>query len=285
MPDSKEIQISQNKKNNLIIQATSGHYYNLAEYTNYVCWGLCAVSIFLSFDSDHTIIAFIIFVVDVLALLSEFMIITCTKKAGDLREQFDDRVIFGNDEREETERRRLKEIACKYSSRHKAKCLVQISNTGNDAPPGKKDWYTFSEEVEPIKAQIECIKQNKWWNDEIFNYGRVVIIVVHMVIISAIVAALIIIRPPIDRIINAAGVLVIRYIERVIQHYNYWKTTIKAETALDIVIEQPSLYGIKKCRELINDYRHISVFGCSIIHTFRAKKMAALYSSLTGKEE
>ena len=101
VPNSKEIQEKQNIEDNLIIQAAAGHYYNLAEYLNYICWGLCAVSIILSFFSDQTVIAIIMIIVDLWALVFGFLISRFTKNAGDLMAQFDDRVLKAVDKRNE----------------------------------------------------------------------------------------------------------------------------------------------------------------------------------------
>lgn len=284
IPNSKKIQRKQNEESNLIIQAASGHYYNMAEYLNYGCWAFCAISVVLSFHDDQTIIAVIIIIVDLLALLSGKLINKWTKNAGDLRKQFDDIVLFGKDERKETEKRRLKEISLKYSNRYKKQCLVQISNTGIDEPPGKKNWYTFSKDYDSLQAQIECFEQNKWWNDKILTYGSVIILFIHIIIVVIIVAALLITKPPLSGIANAIGVLFFRYIERMCQYIRYWKTTVKAETALDIVRENPSLYGVEKCQEYVNTYRHIPVFACSWVHRFKAKKLTTLYSAVSKKE-
>ena len=284
VPNSKEIQEKQNTEDNLIIQAAAGHYYNLAEYLNYACWGLCAVSIIFSFFSDHLIIAVLAVSADLLALIFGFKISKYTNNAGDLRGQFDDRVLMAVDKRNEKEKRWLKEIAIKYSQRWKKSCQVQIHNSGRDNPPGKKDWYEFSDEYDSIQAQIECLKQNAWWNDKLSKYGRVVIMVLHLLVIVCIVVALVLIKLPLAGTINAAGVLFFRYIDRIWQNIKYWKTTIKAETALDIVSEHPSLYGIEKCMQYINEYRHISVFACSFIHRIRANKLAELYEKLVSKD-
>ena len=235
MLNSKEIQEKQNFEDNLIIQAAAGHYYNLAEYMNYACWGLCAASIILSFFSDQLIIVIIAAIANLLALLFGFMICNYTNNAGDLRAQFDDRVLLAVDKRNEKEKRRLKEIALKYSKRWKKSCQVQIHNRGLDNPPGKKDWYVFSGEYDAMQAQIECLNQNAWWNDKLSRYGRAVIMVLHLLVIGCVVSALVLIKPPLAGIINAVGVLFCRYINRVWQNIKYWKTTIKAETALDML--------------------------------------------------
>ena len=284
IPNSKEIQEKQNIEDNLIIQAAAGHYYNLAEYLNYMCWVVCVVSIILSFFSDQVIIAIIMIVVDLCALIFGFLISKFTKNAGDLRAQFDDRVLMAADKRDEKEKRRLKEIALTYSKRLSKSCQIQMQNSGRDNPPGKKDWYIFSSEYDSQLAQIECFKQNVWWNDKLLNYGCVVIIVLHLVIIVCIIGLLVIVKPPLAGIISAASVLFLRYAERLWQNIRYWKITIKAETALDIVGKKTSIFGIDKCMQYINEYRHIPVFVCSFIHKIRANRLADLYSEITGKD-
>lgn len=105
--------------------------------------------------------------------------------------------------------------------------------------------------------------------------------VFHTIIIVCIGVVLVLVKPPLAGTINAVGVLLFRYIDRVWQNIKYWKTTIKAETALDIVSEHPSLYGIEKCVQYMNEYRHIPVFANSFIHRIRAKKLADLYNGIT----
>lgn len=284
VPNSKEICEKQNIDDNLIIQAAAGHYYNFAEHLNYACWGLCAVSIILSFFTNNWIIVIIGIISDLLALIFGFMISKYTNIAGDLRGQFDDCVLMATDKREEKEKRRLREIALKYSFRWRKSCQMQIHNNGRDIPPGKKDWYEFSNEYNSMQAQIECLKQNIWWNDKLLDYRRIAVLLIHFLIIISVVVALIIAKPPFVGIINVAGVLVFRYIDRVWQNIKYWKTTIKAETSLDIVSEHPSLYGINKCMDYINEYRHITVFANSFIHRKIANKLSGLYSKITSNK-
>ncbi len=287
IPNSKEIRNKQNEKDNLILQAAAGHYYNLAEILNYICWLLCVVSIVASFYDDEIIAKIIVCIMDTGVVLCGYLLNVFTKNAADLRNLFDYRVLLGSDKDISiNEKKKLTQLSIVYSKRFMKKCQQQISNSGNDKPAGKKDWYVLAKDYEAPQAQIKCLEQNNLFNNKIMNTGYVIGILIHIVIIS--VGVLIIyFNPellPTSGFINAVFVLGMRYVERIIQHIRYFKVSIQSETTLDNNMESPTNDGIKKCMQYLNEYRHIPVLGSSLIHRLKVKGITNLYQEVSKKD-
>ena len=141
LPDSTRIQEVQNEDENLMLQSAAGHYFNVAEYLNYACWMLCIFSTVISFKSGETMIAVVMVAIDLLAALCEIMVGKYMGYGADLRRLFDFRVILGDDKAvESNEKRRLKELTLHYFERYKKSCQRDMQNTGDDKPPGKRNW-------------------------------------------------------------------------------------------------------------------------------------------------
>lgn len=286
MPNSRKIQELQNEEENLIIQASSGHYYNLAEGLNYICWILWLVSAIISFKSGEIVFSVVMVILDVIAVILGILVRKYTKEAADLRWLFDNRVLFNDDKMIESDDiKRITELALNYSYRHNTICQQQIRNNGTDNPPGKRDWYVFTRDYDVPVAQVECIEQNKWWRTKLFNYGYGIFAIIFIIII-AIVITEIIGNPkayPLSGIINAFAMLLFRLGERMQCHIKYTIITIKEEATLDIVREKPSVYGIRKCMDYLNEYRHIPVFGVNLIYRVCANRLSDVYQRLSNK--
>ena len=287
MPNSKEIQELQNKEENLIIQAAAGHYYNIAEYLNYACWILCIISIVVSFtDGDVSIVALCI--IDAIATLCGYLLSFYTKRAADMRLLFDSRVIIGSDNNISLhERRNLIETAIKYSKLFKNQCKQQISNSGSDNPPGKKDWYTFNTVCGFPKAQIVCFEQNNLFKKKIMKLGYLVVAVLHFLACGIITLIVLYSGLSITAavVINAIYIFIMRYGERVYQHWKYHNVSLQSETMIGFVREQPTEEGILKCLQFLNEYRHIPVFGSSLIHRFTVKDIESVYRKVLESEK
>ena len=102
---------------------------------------------------------------------------------------------------------------------------------------------------------MECLEQNKWWDKKLTQYRRVAIVMLQMVVIAAVFFLLYYYRGiPVAAIINVAAIIVFRYGERLKSEIKRYSATIRTDTAMDIVREHPTVYGIKKCMKYTDEY-------------------------------
>ena len=77
------------------------------------------------------------------------------------------------------------------------------------------------------------------------------------------------------------GILILKIIERVIEHYNYHVISIKIETIQKHIENKLTTDNIKKLQLLINERRNIPVLEINFIHRKKAKELSDLYRNIS----
>lgn len=280
---SLDIKRNQNTEDNIKLQCAAGYYYNLAEKMNYICWALCIVAIVVSFisDSDSLVGMSLMLIIDICCIAAAGIVNSSTKSAGDLRKLFDARVLFGdNGGFENTEIRELNEKAIRIISRHKKNYDYISCKNGSDTPPGKRDWYDLSDEIEPLKAQLECQAQNRWWNKEMVKIRQVVLGIVFFIVV--VIVAVLYAKLHISTVAmgNAMTVVFARMCERAVCSKKYYKVSVNIDTQYKTASENVSEKTIKDLQKYIDERRHLPVFEMNIIHRLRAAKLTKLYREI-----
>lgn len=278
LPDSTKIKETQNTEDNIRIQCAAGYYFNRAEMLNYVCWLICIVSSIVSFWSNYLPVAIAMAIMDISALVLGIATNYNTKNAADLRKLFDAHVIFGDSGGfEEAEIRKLNEKAICITKMHEKDYEIISKSDGRGRPPGKKDWYVFSSNKEPLFAQLECQAQNKWWNDKMVSRR---IWVLFFVIFATIVGYIFLFNKlslSVIGMINAIVIILVRLIERGIQYWRYHNISIRIDTMYETTMKNIAKHKICELQKYIDDRRHLPIFEMNIIHKISAAKLTMLY--------
>ena len=275
---SYEIAKRQNEDTSLKIQYAARCYFNSAETYNNLTWLCCFVSlfsIFLPSTFSQNIKSVIPFVFDILAAFFCYIANRKVNKGAKLRKYFDSYVIgIYNKEYAESEIRNLKEYAERNFLKKRSVASVQVAHTGNDVPPGVRDWYVFPKEMDGFKAKFECQRQNTWWNSKLAR----VRLLVSALFFAAIV--LFLICKGFGVIVYSAG-LIIKISERFVENYRYNHISRLIEGSQITVESTVTEDGIKTLQSLIDERRAINVLEISLLHKKVANYLTSLYERIT----
>lgn len=193
--------------------------------------------------------------------------------AAKLRKYFDAHVLnICPNQFSETYLREIKEVAGKIYSKNPQRAKIQITNTGNDSPPGVFSWYVFLKPYTGISAQLECQRQNTWWNSKMFH-KRFVISVCAAVFVSFAFWFLMLNNNILYTFLCSAG-LITKIVDRVIENKKYISLSIQIDGAQQTVEAHPTKEGIEFLQSLIDERRSVNVLELNLVH----KKLANLFS-------
>ena len=162
----------QNEERLLKIQYASRRHYNEAEFTNCVCWALCAISASFALVPNPEPVKLWLLVIPVLlevaAFVSNIVMNNKVEKASSFRGYFDAYVLsIEPNSLDKGETASVNERVESVYRKHIGESTIQISHNGHDIPPGVKDWYEFNEKISDDDAVFECQRQNSWWNNKL----------------------------------------------------------------------------------------------------------------------
>ena len=285
MINSQIISDRQNESLLLKIQYASRRYFNSAEIVNYVSWLLCIVSavmIFIPDSAPELIEKGIPVLLDVFAFITVYIFNSKLKNAASLRNYFDSYVLMiCEDNYTDVRKQELREIALNTYNRHKKEADISIQKTGRDKPPGVKDWYEFKNPVDDLQAQFACQKQNIWWNKKMVKNRMIILPIILFILISFFVVMFVLFKSDAPSIIVCAIGIILKVIERIIEHYFYHKISIKIEAIQNHAERELTVETVKELQELINERREIPVLEINIIHKLKAKQYSSSYEETT----
>ncbi len=281
MINSQIISNRQNESLLLKIQYASRRYFNSAEIVNYVSWLLCIVSavmIFIPDSAPELIEKGIPVLLDVFAFITVYIFNSKLKNAASLRNYFDSYVLMiCEDNYTDVRKQELREIALNTYNRHKKEADISIQKTGRDKPPGVKDWYEFKNPVDDLQAQFACQKQNIWWNKKMVKNRMIILPIILFILISFFVAMFVLFKSDAPSIIVCAIGIILKVIERIIEHYFYHKISIKIDAIQSHAERELTAETVKELQELIDERREIPVLEINIIHKLKAKRYSSSY--------
>lgn len=275
--NSYEIVKRQNEDASLKIQYAARCCFNSAEIYNNLTWLCCFVSlfsIFLPCTFSQNIKSVIPFAFDILAALFCYIANRKVNKGAKLRKYFDSYVIgICNNEYSESEILDLKEYAERNFLKKRSIASIQVAHTGNDVPPGVRDWYVFPKEMDGLKSKFECQKQNTWWNSKLARAR----LLIFLLFFAAIV--LFFICKGFGVIMCSAG-LIIKTAERFVENYRYNHISRLIEGSQITVESTITEDGIKTLQSLIDKRRAINVLEINLLHKKIAKHLTSLYRKI-----
>lgn len=222
------------------------------------------------------------FAADLVALCLILLINHNVKIAAKLRKYFDAYVLNICPNRfSKAERREIKEITEKAYSKNCKKAEIQMANTGKDSPPGVREWYVFPEQYIGITAQLECQRQNSWWNSKMLH-KRLVITICTAVLVGTIFLFLVENNNILITILCSAG-LIIKTVERLIENGKYIKVSVEIDGAMQAIEMHPTEEGIKAIQNLIDKRRSIVVLELNSFHKKSANTLSEAYEKRVSK--
>lgn len=277
--NSNEIQSRQNDERLLGIQYAAREHYNSAERLNHYAWLLClisAFSVFLPVSWPAFVSYGIPFATDIAALCLILLVNNKVTTAAKLRKYFDAYVLnICPNQFSETELREIKEITWKVCSKNPNKAAIQMANTGKDSPPGVREWYVFAEKRFGISAQLECQRQNAWWNSKM-SHRRFIVTICAAILVAITFLFLIANNDIITTILCSAG-LIIKIAERLIENVKYINISIKIDGVLQAIETKPTEESVEKLQNFIDERRSIVVLELNFFHKKSAKTLSVAY--------
>lgn len=279
------IKQKQNEPFFLKCQFAAKCHFNKAEILNYLVWFCCflsAITIFIPSTINYIIIG-IPLLLDILAFIFEYSFEKSVATAAKLRNFFDANVLDINaSQYSQADIREIKNIVEEITTKHSKKCAIQISHTGNDTPPGVLDWYEFSHDFSDEDVQYECQQQNCWWSEEL-SKRRLFCLASTFIIFTTIIVIVcnsLGVADDVLRIIFCSGII-LKIIERIIQHYNCHKISLYIRGARNLVENSKTLENIQELQRMIEKRRNISVLEINGIHKKLAAKLSQRYRKIS----
>ena len=177
----------QNSEKNLMLNYSQRVHYNRAEKLNFINWIVVIFTLILNLFTPTTqnLIILHSITILILTLLEVYLDISVSTSVaiGAATKDLFDRTLFklpigsklGN-----YSPRELYDIAITTCSNHNNKLdyNTQISNTGNDTPPGLKDWYTNKQSKNDNYCILNCQSENIYWCDKLSKKLLKIIIII-----------------------------------------------------------------------------------------------------------
>lgn len=280
--NSDKIQEKQNEVTSLKIQYAARVCFNTAEKYNHFAWIACLVSAFSVFLPDCWpiyIVNGIPCVADIFAFSFSSITSYHVNWASTLRKYFDAYVLnIELNQFSETDLREIRERTEKIYLRNPNNAAIQMTNTGNDSPPGVRDWYVFSKFYDGINAQFECQRQNTWWNSKMVTI-RIITTVVMLILMGSIFFFFLLNNSILNALLCSAGIL-IKMIERIIENWRYFRISRLIDGSQQTIEVHPTAEGIEKLQNLIDKRRSINVLELGWLHNMLANKFSKLYENI-----
>lgn len=175
------ININQNKEENLLLLYSQKTLYNKAKNIKYVTIVLAVVTFVLGIVSrsvlEYKVYCLIfIFLITGVSKIMQTKVCKLNNLAASTQELIDRR-LFGfeveNRHLDNNSVSQLLSVARDFRKKHNKKYLNNINNTGTDTPNGVKDWYTnISSNLSLNEAILKCQKQNIYWDKLLIKYYR-----------------------------------------------------------------------------------------------------------------
>lgn len=273
----------QNERFMLKVQYAARYCYNSAEKQNYFAWLFCLISAFCIFLPDglpvHLSLV-IPFSADIIAWILMILVNKNVQKAADSRKYFDAYSLdIGAEQYSETEKRRLAEIAEKCYSKNPNNAELQMRNTGNDNPPGVRNWYTFSKQYDDLEAKFECQRQNTWWDKELFQIKYVITFIALGIIMAIFI--ILAVRNDFTKILLCSAGLLIKLVERVIDNKKYRVLSIEIDGSQQTLEAHLTSEGVEQLQKLIHERQAVNILGINFLHKILANKLTKKYNDIS----
>lgn len=269
----------------LMYQFTARYNFNRAERTNSIIWLISVITVLFSFFpklEDYVWMKGILLVADITVLILCYVCNHSVIIAASLRAKFDDYVLGINDLKfEESKRIKLNEVVNNTIKKHNSSAKIQMSNTGNDTPPGVKDWYEFPEGFSEQSPILFCQRQNMWWTKKMMIAKSILFVIELLFMIALIIFVTMLSNASVpEKIICLLG-FVIKVIDRVIAVIKYIVGGLKICGILEAQEISFNNNIIIITQEKINNLRAIPILGKNKLHQKMANQLSKCFKEAT----
>lgn len=214
----------------------------------------------------------VIVILSIIYIILQYCENICIKNASRAREIFD-AILFEFQIPNDYEN--IKENAYKICQKNKKEFEIQKNNTGEDSPPGVKNWYTQNDGNTKNEIIFKCQIENTKWDEKVtkinsvvFWSGIIILFIIYIIIRNK--------DSVVDFILGIllSFELIIQLIEIAVEYRKYNKNLIERK----FQIEKIKLKKIKKdelisLQKLINERRNLKLVPFNNIHKFITIKM------------
>lgn len=274
----------QNYKEMLQIQFASRFSYNCSELLFSFCWLFCigsAFCVFIDDKSDSCNLSIVTpFVFDVLAAIAQALAVFFLNKGSSLRALFDDLLFEFINNYGVKEKEYVLSIVNLFSKKAK----LQMNNTGDDNPPGVKNWYDLSPDTSHLQSVFECQKANKWWDDKLTKRKILFTILFALIVLVTFSVLSYFSEKSFCQIVFCSAGIILKLIERIYANFKYYKKSVQINTLIENMENNLTEANILNLQAKINERRSMPVLGKNFIHKKASKKLGPLYSSIKGEK-
>ncbi len=278
-----EIQKRQNESDSLDVQYVARFCFNRAEKQNRFIWYLCFLSLLFVLIPNSVSSVFTYgmpLIADIVAFVIVCLFNRNISSASKLREAFDN-YVFGFTEKLFVDSA-LQERIIKVIEKNTIDATVQKRNTGNDNPPGVKNWYNTNSNTSGLDAIFICQKENQFWEKKLLPW-RLSLNMIFIILCSTFFAILIINGClSIWRILLSSS-LILRACERIYENYKYQYIGNKIDGIVETLETGKTVDNIKVLQSVINDKRRTRIVGNNHIYRVLAIRFSNLYNRIIAK--
>lgn len=262
-------------------QFAARYSFNKAERINSALWIISIITALLAFVpnlEDASWFTPIPVFVDFIVLILCFVCNNSVKNAADIRAIFDNYVLGLNSFDISKERRgQLNEIVRKTIKRHNKEAQIQMNNTGNDTPPGVKDWYEFPNAIDVQSPILFCQRQNMWWTNKMM-IAKCALFLIEAIILIAFVSIIVFSSDitSFEKVVCLIG-FIIKTIDRVYNIVRYCICCLKTIGAIEIQDNNCNKESLVKIQKRINNLRAIPILGKNKCHQKLANKLSRCF--------
>ena len=265
----EEINQKQNEEEMLQLQYYARTLYNTAETLFLIKFIVLILNIILGIISiDIKVIAITTIVLVIIELIENY----CIKNATNARNLFDD-ILF--DFSIQNDSQYIVEKAYKLCERRKKKYMIQKNNTGNDNPPGVKDWYTKNSGTSREEIIFKCQKENTKWDEKITNINKIIVSII--IIIAFITYILINYNNSVKELLTGLAIAIELIIELVLLCNSYKKfneNLAKRNHEIDRIEKKNiEINDLEDLQELIKERRILKLIPFNSIHKLISNRM------------
>ena len=272
-----QIKERQNEDISLNTQYAARYYFNQAEIYNFVVWILCLVSLLsvtIPATAPNTIVYGFPLVVDLSATLGMILFNKYVNLGAQIRAAFDDYVLGFSDEL--LMKQSLKEYVLKAITKNPAQVQIQKKHTGNDTPPGVRDWYNVNSGKTDLEDVLSCQKENVWWEKKLLVRKMFFCSALTIACIGLFLLLKLLCDISLWRIILSSALL-IRICERICENIRCFYISNKIDGQIELLEVQKTTEQLKLLQATINEKRSLKIVGINFIHKTIAAKLSNIY--------
>lgn len=272
----------QNEELLLKIQYAARRKYNCAE--KMIRWSFWLsfvpfLSLVPALDFCKKAEPFVVIALDLGILLLTILYTRFVEEGASYKAYFDF-YVFGFEIENNAQNTKIKEKALQTFNKHVDQASVQIANTGEDTPPGVKDWYTFIAAKNDSDAVYKCQVENAWWTSKMLLWKWISLAITFGVVILIAVFLKLVVEVGWCELILALVGITVKLLERMICAIRFLLASIRVDSAVKVLSTNRTKKQLLSLQELIDDQRRIPFVPSNRMHQKKAKELSVLYREI-----